>query len=625
MKNKKYSIILFTLTVVSCSVLLMGRSVEAEDDKDVQSIIIKVYGSETLHVVPVYEIEESEVLIAAMEREPSIEFVVPNYQYMLAIEPDDTYYSSLWYLDQINAPEAWDTTTGSSDVVIAVLDSGIDVDHPDLASNIWVNSGDVAGNSVDDDGNGYVDDTYGWDFIEDSNDVAPKFDDGWTQAGINHGTAVAGVAGAVGDNAIGVTGLAWDVGIMSVRVLDGAGVGDTRAVYNGIRYAVDNGADFINLSFVGDSEDTLLTSAISEAAAAGVVVFAAAGNNNVNLNDSPRYPVCSENVIGVGGTDQNDNRLLLSSGGSVTGGSNYGTDCIDISAPATNFMSTVFYDPANSFDEYYLAGWSGTSLASPLVTAAAALLKANNSSLTGDQIVETLLDAADTITFTNADMTGSLGSGRLNIGAALDEFVISQFDIVVGAGNGGGPHVRVFDSNGNRSSQFFAFAESFRGGVNVAAGDLDGDGTDEIIAGAGNGGGPHIRIFNGSGELQSQFFAYAESFRGGVNVAAGDLDGDGIDEIVAGAGVTGGPHVRVFDQNGVRLSQFFAYAESFRGGVNVAAGDLDGDGTDEIVAGAGVTGGPHVRVFDQNGVRLSQFFAYAESFRGGVNVAVVKK
>ena len=158
----------------------------------------------------------------------------------------------------------------------------------------------------------------------------------------------------------------------------------------------------------------------------------------------------------------------------------------------------------------------------------------------------------------------------------------------------------------------------------MAAGDVDGDGIMEIITGAGFSGGPHVRIFDQNGNLQSQFFAYADTFRGGVNVAAGDVDGDGIMEIITGAGDTGGPQVRVFSNKGALKAQFFAYHESFRGGVQVASGDMYGDGAYEIITGAGNGGGPQVRVFSLKGNVRSQFFAYLDNFRGGVNVAVIK-
>lgn len=209
---------------------------------------------------------------------------------------------------------------------------------------------------------------------------------------------------------------------------------------------------------------------------------------------------------------------------------------------------------------------------------------------------------------------------------AVQNIVIGNTRIITGAGFSGGPQVRQFNQLGDlQHLGFFAYEEHVRNGVKVAAGDVDGDGKDEIITGTGDGSGPHIRIFESDGSVQSPgFFAYEEHFRGGVNVVAGDLDGDGIDEIIAGAGVNGGPHVRVFDQNGTPklTAGFFAFDPGFRGGVTVATGDIDGDGIDEIITGAGTGGGPHVRIFEGDGtLKPNSFFAFHPDSRTGVDVA----
>lgn len=183
--------------------------------------------------------------------------------------------------------------------------------------------------------------------------------------------------------------------------------------------------------------------------------------------------------------------------------------------------------------------------------------------------------------------------------------------------------VTVYAQDGTTRVSFAPYTDAYRSGITLAVGDMEGDGTVEIVTGTEGGGGAQIRIFNGNGTLINPgFFAYDPAFRGGVSVALGDLNGDGTKEIIAGAGAGGGPHVRVFNKDGRVINPgFFAYAESFRGGVNVAAGDLDGDGTDEIVAGAGAGGGPHVRVFDRNGNQRAQFFAFEASGTDGVEVA----
>ena len=219
-------------------------------------------------------------------------------------------------------------------------------------------------------------------------------------------------------------------------------------------------------------------------------------------------------------------------------------------------------------------------------------------------------------------------------------------EIITGPGPGGGPHVKAFklDAAGTVVAQvasFFAYAPNFLGGIQVASGcDFDGDGRDEIVTGAGPGGGPHVRVFrlNASGNPVAElagFFAYHPAFTGGVFVACGDVDGDGVPEIITGAGRGGGPHVRILRYapatpgGVVPLFEFFAYAAAFTGGVHVAVGDVDGDGRADVITGAGAGGGPHVRALKLlmsggtvvGALDLASFFAYHPAFPGGVFVA----
>jgi hypothetical protein len=201
-------------------------------------------------------------------------------------------------------------------------------------------------------------------------------------------------------------------------------------------------------------------------------------------------------------------------------------------------------------------------------------------------------------------------------------------DIITAPGPGGGPHIRVFDGRSfNVIKEFLAYDAAFTGGVFVAAGDVNGDGLADIVTGAGAGGGPNVRVFNGATSgftsMLANFFAYPPTFRGGVTVAAGDLNGDGRADIVTGAGPGGGPHVQVFDGTNILnvLKSFFAYDSSFTGGVSVGCGDVNGDSKPDIVTGAGAGGGPHVKVFSNAGALLQSFFAYVPGFTGGVAVA----
>jgi hypothetical protein len=216
--------------------------------------------------------------------------------------------------------------------------------------------------------------------------------------------------------------------------------------------------------------------------------------------------------------------------------------------------------------------------------------------------------------------------GGVNV-AAGDLDGDGRAEIVVGPGAGRLPEVRVFRFGRQRPVEsFMALDPAFRGGVSVAVGDLNGDGQAEIVTGAGPGGEARVTVFSGREPRPLlSFFASDPAFRGGVSVATGDLNGDGRDEIVAGAGPGGGPRVNVFSgATGASLESFVAYEPEFTGGVNVAAGDLDGDGKAEIVTAPGAGGGPRVRVFD--GATFAEaysFFAYEADYRGGVSVAVV--
>jgi hypothetical protein len=204
----------------------------------------------------------------------------------------------------------------------------------------------------------------------------------------------------------------------------------------------------------------------------------------------------------------------------------------------------------------------------------------------------------------------------------------TDVEVVTSPGKGSGAHVKVFEKDMTfTGKEFFAYSDQFRGGTDVAAGDVDGDGIDEIITGAGPGGGPHVQAFKPNGQVVASFYAYGQSFSGGVSVAAGDVDGDGIDEIITGPGSGGGPHVRAFKSNGQELIGFFAYSQNFHGGVDVASGDVSGDTKYEIITGAGPGGGPHVQVISYTGntsepiMFMNGFFAYDAQFTSGVRVS----
>lgn len=211
------------------------------------------------------------------------------------------------------------------------------------------------------------------------------------------------------------------------------------------------------------------------------------------------------------------------------------------------------------------------------------------------------------------------GATSLAVGNLIDN---GEFEVISGAGSGMAPQVRVFNSaQTNELSSFLAYEAGFTGGIDVASGPLNGGLLEQIVTGAGQGGGPVVAAFDSQGNELLRFFAYEADFLGGISVAVGDITGDGQAEIVTGAGTGGGPVVAVFNNQGQELFRFFAYEEEFRGGVNVAVGDVTGDGNLDIITGAGIGGGPVVKVFNGQGELQKSFFAFEEEFRGGVNVS----
>jgi hypothetical protein len=561
---------------------------------------------------------------------------------VFALTPNNPDFPRQWYLNKMSVPAAWDYTQGSDDIIVAVLDTGVDLKQPELAANIWTNPNP----GKPGDPSGYVNDVHGWNFVDNNNDPDPQYTPGWTEAGITHGTVIAGIIGAVGNNGSGIAGINWHVKIMPLRILDSEGIGDSTAAAKAIDYAVSHGARILNFSFVTDEDSPVLDDAIARAAKAGVLIVAAAGNDQDaggdNLDKIPMYPVCSDGpgtnyVIGVAATDENDKRADFS---------NYGTKCVDISAPGVNIISAQLYNPSLAgFDSYTRAGWNGTSVASPMVSGVAALMLAANPGLSRETLVQYLLSTADPIDALNPLYRGELGSGRVNAEHAVQAAlglpvtmtavvppVSLQNDLIpyvaLGANAGAKPEVAVYTPDGKLVSRFLAYAATFRGGVHVAAGDLNGDGKTEIITGAGPGGGPQVRIFDLKGNLISQFFAYDSHFRGGVSVAVADVDGDGRAEIITGAGPGGGPQVRIFNADGTVKYQFFAYGTYSRTGINVAAGDINGNGSSAVAVGpATAAGSLPVEYFflnkNANTMQLAGQITYlAPSATGGVAIVV---
>lgn len=327
------------------------------------------------------------------------EWIVPSPRVVAAATPDDPYFASRqWNLTLVDAPGAWDITTGTTDVIIAIIDTGISHSHADLASKLWTNDDEIAGNGIDDDGNGYVDDRWGWNFYSD-----------WfnTDDDHGHGTHVAGIAGAATNNGTGVAGMSWGARLMAVKFLNSAGVGDFLPMLLGMKYAVDNGARVLNLSVTVDGtltgqQATLLDERMAYARAKRVLVVGASGNQG---RGTVSYPAAHPDILSVGATTSSDT-LWYSS--------NYGAD-LDLVAPGASIYSTyrIWSGPTYGY-------LSGTSMATPHVAGAASLVWSINPDYSPEEVAQILRVTTDDVNrsaYPGPDQW--MGWGRLNVHRAV--------------------------------------------------------------------------------------------------------------------------------------------------------------------------------------------------------------
>lgn len=546
---------------------------------------------------------------------------------LASITPNDPYYRNQWYLAKINADSAWEKITESPDMVIAIIDSGIDINHPDLKDNIWRNAREIAGNNKDDDNNGFADDVNGWNFVDNNPDPSPKFSSGWTEAGVSHGTMVAGIIAARGNNNEGIAGVVWKMKIMPLKVLNDQGDGKISAVIRAIDYATNNGASIINLSFVNFTYSEAMADAISRAHKAGVMIVAAAGNEQAagegyNIDKTPIYPACydgtfGENmVIGVAATDALDQKARFSS---------YGFHCVDIAAPGISFFSTVTPgSDKNDTSKYYDGFWSGTSMATPLVSASLALIAQANPELSRREIVNILFASTDNISRLNPNYLGQLGNGRLNLDKAVEmakERLYSRLGRFILFPVTGNQETKLTAVNGDLVKNSFS-QKNIKPNSSIAVGDVNGDNLDEIVVGSPSGSEPQIMILSSGGKVLKKFLAYDKSFRGGVNVALANLNDNEQAEIISVPASRSTAQVRIFDYSGKIQKQFLAADKKIVGSWSVAAGNVEGKGDNKIVIAFGSGQEPQVRIFNKDGKLTSIFLAYEKNFRGGVKVAV---
>ncbi len=373
-------------------------------------VVVQEFNSIDAIVVSTPQGTDVLALIDELNELPEIAYAEPNYKHEFDNTPDDLLYPSMWQLDNtgqtggrfdadIDAPEAWDTFTGSSQTVIAILDSGVDYTHPDLASNMWINPGEIAGDGIDNDGNGYVDDIYGIDPGE--GDTDPFDNDG-------HGTHVAGTTAAVGNNGIGITGINWNSQIMSLKVGDANSLIPNTAVIEALDYIVTMKTTYgINIvvsnnSYGGGGPSFALQNAIQASIDVGVPFVAAAGNNGSNNDFFPHFPsnFDLDGIISVASTNHFDQLSFFS---------NFGAAGVDIAAPGEDTLSTTLGGG------YGLN--SGTSMASPHVAGVVALLAGLAPSANVIDLKSAVMNGGDVL----ANLAGTSVSGaRLNAAGAIE-------------------------------------------------------------------------------------------------------------------------------------------------------------------------------------------------------------
>jgi subtilisin family serine protease len=479
-------------------------------DQDIPEFILRAPGAQAerlsqrqrgLNLVRLNGRLSVEQAVAAAQADPRVEYAEPNYLYEASVtQPNDPRFSDEWGLmnsfsslaagatpADIGATRAWDITTGSDDMVVAIIDTGVDISHEDLAANIWTNPQEVAGNGVDDDGDQYIDDVHGWNFRDNKADVFVSASEDL------HATHVAGTIGAVGNNQLGIAGVAWHVKLMSLKFLGGSkGSGSTADALRAIDYVLyqkSHGVNVrvINASWGGPGASQALRDKIQEAGDNGVVFVCSAGNDSAdNDGTSPDYPAAFaaslSNVISVAAIDIADNLADFS---------NYGHAATTIGAPGQSILSTVPHTSATPNGGY--SQLSGTSMASPHVAGVVALLLSNEPQLTPAQVKQRLIATAEP----TDDLASRIAaSGRVNAYNALTNTVVPPAR----------PHIK---QNGVRFSKTTVTVDGF-GFVNGSAvvevngNALDGTAYDSSYA-TGNGRLTRLTIELGKKPMKKKF------------------------------------------------------------------------------------------------------------------------
>ncbi|MEY3176139.1 MAG: hypothetical protein RLZZ436_4053 [Planctomycetota bacterium] len=358
--------------------------------------------------------------ISMLQGQPGIRYAEPDWLQTTSAVPNDPDYGQMWGMENtgqsvngyagtagadVDADVAWNFSTGSRSVVVAVIDTGVDFRHPDLAANIWVNAGEIAGNNIDDDNNGYVDDVNGYDFADGDSDPSDI---------LGHGTHVAGTVGAVGDNGIGTTGINWNVSIMPLKAATAFGGLPVSATIEALNYAVMMGSTVSNHSYGSYFSSQAQEDSIIAAGAAGHIVVCAAGNDTNNNDFFPAFPTSypQDNLISVAATDQDDNLASFS---------NFGAFNVDIGAPGVNIWSTTPQGGSFIYPADY-AFSDGTSMASPMVAGAIGLIRSLAPTVNYRTVIDAVYQGADRL----ASLNGLVSTGaRLNVAGALQQLPLA--------------------------------------------------------------------------------------------------------------------------------------------------------------------------------------------------------
>ncbi len=349
-----------------------------------------------------------DVLAAALAALPYVEFAEKN-PIMTEFNTPNDLQSGQWSLEKIQAELAWDYSTGSTDVLVAVLDDAIAIDHEDLSANIYANAAEQSGLFlIDDDANGRSDDVNGFDVADNDADPRPPANASGNSDGFTHGTHVAGIVSAATNNGTGMASIGYNTKILPVKIgrdSDAALVGATDGLY----YAMRSGVDVINMSFGTTTNAATLKAVIAQVAAAGIVMVAAAGNNG---DQELQYPAAYPEVISVGATNQNDEKASFS---------NYGST-IDVMAPGVGIYSTL-PEGNNTYGHY-----NGTSMATPLVSGLAALVVSHFPGISSSQLRSKIEDGCEDISAQNPGMSGMLGAGRINAFRTIGNVGVEEVD-----------------------------------------------------------------------------------------------------------------------------------------------------------------------------------------------------